>query len=54
MHIEENEVMVTGGKNGDSYNDFDDKTFVYRYLNNPSNGEWIGTGTIFNLLYYYI
>ena len=44
MHLDENEVMVAGGKNGDSHNDFDDKTFVYRFQDNASNGEWIGTG----------
>ena len=42
MHLDENEIMVVGGKNGKK--EFDDKSFVYRFDGNASNGDWIGTG----------
>ena len=46
MHIGKEEVMIAGGKNGDSHNDYDDKTFVYKYEKHVSNGQWIGTGKL--------
>jgi len=51
MNIEPNRVMVVGGRPGQWFHVFDDKTFVYEWGKNSndivSKGQWIGTGKNF-------
>ena len=46
MNIQENEVMVLGGRPGQFFDKWDDKTFVYSWGKNAQtiadNGKWIG------------
>ena len=48
MNIEENRVMVVGGRPGQFFDIWDDKTFVYEWGKSSAdvvgNGKWIGTG----------
>ena len=47
MNIQENEVMVVGGRPGQFFDKWDDKTFVYQWGQQATNiaqsGKWIGT-----------
>ena len=47
MNIQDNEVMVVGGRPGQFFDKWDDKTFVYNWPKNAGsiqdNGKWIGT-----------
>ena len=47
MNIEENRVMVVGGRPGQFFDVWDDKTFVYEWQKGAEdiskNGKWIGT-----------
>ena len=47
MNIEENRVMVVGGRPGQFFDVWDDKTFVYEWQKGAKdiakNGKWIGT-----------
>ena len=46
MNIQDNEVMVVGGRPGQFFDKWDDKTFVYSWNNNAQSvvdgGKWIG------------
>ena len=46
MNIQDNEVMVLGGRPGQFFDKWDDKTFVYSWGKNAQtiadNGKWIG------------
>ena len=48
VNIADNRVMVVGGRPGQSFNIWDDKTFVYEWAKNATSvaeeGKWIGTG----------
>ena len=47
MNIQDNEVMVVGGRPGQFFDKWDDKTFVYSWEKNATtiaeDGKWIGT-----------
>ena len=47
MNIQDNEVMVVGGRPGQFFDKWDDKTFVYSWGKQADNiaqqGKWIGT-----------
>ena len=53
MNIQDNEVMVVGGRPGQFFDKWDDKTFVYSWEKNAStiadDGKWIGTSRLSNL-----
>ena len=46
MNIQDNEVMVLGGRPGQFFDKWDDKTFVYSWGKDAQtiaeNGKWIG------------
>ena len=48
MNIQNNEVMVLGGRPGQFFDKWDDKTFVYSWNQNGTGirdgGKWIDTG----------
>lgn len=48
MNIDDNRVMVVGGRPGQFFDIWDDKTFVYEWGKSANdiagNGKWIGTG----------
>ena len=54
MNIQENEVMVVGGRPGQFFDKWDDKTFVYSWGQNAQSiadeGKWIGTSK--SMLFY--
>ena len=57
MNIQENEVMVLGGRPGQFFDKWDDKTFVYSWEKNADTiadgGAWIGTSINHYIIYIY-
>lgn len=43
MHLDAKSVMLAGGKWGDSFNQYDDQTSVFRFNELVSDGKWIDT-----------
>lgn len=58
MNIQDNEVMVLGGRPGQFFDKWDDKTFVYSWGQNAQtiadNGKWIGISNSSSIFTFYI
>ena len=58
MNIQDNEVMVLGGRPGQFFDKWDDKTFVYSWGKNAQtiadNGKWIGISNSSSIFTFYI